>query len=385
MKRNILFVIESFTYGGAEKVLLVLLKYFNYDKYDVKICSIVDEGIYNDEVKKCFSTYSSIITYKGNCISRFWNRIKYKLVYSILPLKWVYKLFIPHGNDIEIAFCEGFATKLLAHSNAKKIAWIHTDLKDNPWPIELGLYKDVGDEAKTYTCFNKIVCVSKTVCDSFCELYEIKGKAITIYNPIDIDEIAENIVQKIKSRNDNSIHIISVGRLDYQKGYDRLLKVVKRLHDEGYPLQLSILGEGEERVSLEEYIKNNKISSFVSLLGHINYPYQQISESDIFVCSSRAEGFSLAIAEAMILGIPVVSTSCLGPKELLQYGKYGMLVDNSEDGIYCGLKNAINNMSVLNENIKSAQDRILEFSPKEILNKIESMLDTLILSNETNS
>ena len=376
MKKRVLFLIESLSGGGAEKVLSVIIKHFDYSKYDVIVCPVVDVGVYTEVVKEYATHYVPLMSFKGNIISRIWNRIKYKLIYSVLPLNWVYKLFVPHGNEIEIAFCEGFATKLLAHSktSSKKIAWVHTDLENNPWTTEIGVYKNVEEERKTYSVFDTVVCVSKMVLQSFCKLYGLNEKAITIYNPIDVDDIRQKAGKK-GNRKDNVVHIISVGRLVPQKGYDRLLRVIKRLHEEGNPVQLVILGDGTERNSLENYIVRYEMETYASIPGFSNNPYEQICQSDLFICSSRAEGFSLVIAEAMTLGVPVVSTCCMGPNELLQDGKCGMIVENSEEGLYTGLKYALNNMSKMNDYVEVAQVRIKKYSLQAIIKLIELLFD----------
>lgn len=378
MKIKILFLIESLAGGGAEKVLSVIVKHFDYKKYDVTVCPIVDIGVYSEEVKKYVTCYSPIISYRGNFLSRFWNRIKYKLVYSILPLKWVYKCFIPQGHGVEIAFCEGFVTKLLSRidSKSRKIAWIHTDLIDNPWPVELGVYRNIEEERIAYSSYDKIVCVSQTAKDSFCKLYGNKDRTITIDNPIDADNIRKK-AEHINNKNEDAIRMISVGRLVPQKGYDRLLKVVKRLYDKGYPVKLLILGEGPERSSLEEIIERNDMSSYVVLPGFAENPYLQISESDLFVCSSRAEGFSLVIAEAMVLGIPVVSTYCSGPNELLQDGKYGLLVNNSEEGLYQGIKSLLDNPDKLIQYKDMAISRGNMFGVVNAQKNIEQLLESV--------
>lgn len=376
MKRKVLFLIESLAGGGAEKVLSVIVKYFDYDKYEVTICPIVDEGIYCKEVRKQDVDYKPIISYKGSFLSRLWNRIKYKLIYSYLPIDWTYKMFIPKGHDVEVAFCEGFVTKLLAHasSRSKKLAWVHTDLKDNPWPIELGIYKDVDEEKRSYFLFNKIVCVSQSARQSFCSLYGLEDRTITIYNPVDVSYIRSEIRKKCKGK-DGIKRLISVGRLVPQKGFDRLLNVVRRLHDNGHSVDLLILGDGSERKSLEKYVESHNMQSYVSLPGFSDNPYQEMSESDIFVCSSRAEGFSLVIAEAMALGIPVISTYCSGPNELLQEGNYGLLVDNSEDGLYVGLVNALNDVQRMRDYAKAARRRIQNFIPSQIIDQIDLIID----------
>lgn len=373
--KRILFLIESLSGGGAEKVLSVLLKHFDYERYEVTLCPIVDTGIYCEEVKKYVTHYKPVITYRGNIFSRLINRIKYKLIYSVLPLSIVYRWFIPKGNDIEIAFCEGFVTKLLsqAKSRAKKIAWIHTDLNDNPWTIQLGVFGDVGEEKKTYATFDNIICVSKTVESSFQKEYGLSDRTCTIYNPIDIDDIRIKAGKK-ESRNDGIFRIISIGRFVPQKGYDRLLSVVKRIHEEHPSIHLLILGEGEERPTLEQYIRENNMLSFVSLPGFDKNPYRHLINSDLFVCSSRAEGFSLVIAEAMALGVPVLSTYCSGPNELLEEGKFGILVENSEEGLLNGIQGAINDKKIMGEYANKAKTRLIEFAPSNVIKKINELL-----------
>lgn len=375
---RVLFLIESLSGGGAEKVLSVLLKHFDYSKYEVTICPIVDTGVYSEDVKRYVDHYLPIISYRGNTFSNFWNKIKYKLVCNYLPLGWVYKLFIPKGNVVEIAFCEGFVTKLLSHANskAKKIAWIHTDLTDNPWPIELGIFKDVSEEKATYTVFDQIVTVSKTVERSFNNSYGLTDRTCTIYNPIDTENILLKAGKKARDTHED-FRLISVGRLVPQKGYDRLLRVVKQLYDDGYKLNLVILGEGEERKDLEGYINANNMSSYVGLPGFDASPYKAMRLSDLFVCSSRAEGYSLVIAEALVLGLPVVSTYCSGPNELLGNGQYGKLVENSEEGLYQGIKKLLNDQAKLKELRELSLSRGNQFGVEESERLIEQLLEEL--------
>lgn len=377
MKRKVLFLIESLSGGGAEKVLSVLLKYFNYEKYEVTLCPIVDTGVYCDEAKSHVDHYTPVVSFHGNAISRFLNRVKYKLIYSYLPLSCVYKFFIPKGNDVEIAFCEGYVTKLLAHSGskAKKIVWVHTDLRNCPWTVESGVFKGLADERSAYAMFNKIVTVSQTAELSFHERYGLEDLTVTIYNPIDIEDIKRKASNAVRNHHNDVIKIISVGRLVAPKGYDRLLRVAKRLHEDGYQFHLLILGEGEMRQQLETYITDNDMHSYVSLPGFTSNPYVEMKQSDLFVCSSRAEGFSLVAAEAMVLGIPVVSTYCSGPNELLKDGKYGLLVENSEEGLYQGIKMLLNDHAKLKEFGELSMLRGRQFGIDEAKRLIEQLLE----------
>lgn len=348
VRKKILFVIESLGGGGAEKVLTTIVKHIDKEKFDVTVCPIVGTGTYVEEVKR-YANYRPILEDAASLSSlqKIWYRIKYKLIYKVLPMSWVYRLWIPKGYDTEVAFCEGFVTKLMAESTnvgAKKIAWVHIDLKYNPWPQKLGIFKNVAEETNAYSHYDRIVTVSKTVEKSFNEVYYgLADNVQTIYNPIDHEDIIDKSrvsIAGFEQGNEETLNIISVGRLVPQKGYDILLRVASRLKDEGFKFKLRILGEGEQRCELEQYLKSNHLEDVVSLLGFQKNPYPYIANSDLFVCSSRSEGYSLVIAESLVLGVPVVSTYCSGPNELLKEGEYGMLVENDESGVglYEGIK-----------------------------------------------
>lgn len=121
MRKKVLFVIESLSGGGAEKVLTVLLKHIDKTRFDITLCTVVETGVYMDEVKKYVSCTSILGSPdRKTFLGKAWYRFKYRCVYNWLPMKWVYRLFVPKGNEVEIAFVEGFATKLMAASTNKK-------------------------------------------------------------------------------------------------------------------------------------------------------------------------------------------------------------------------------------------------------------------------
>ena len=381
MRKKILIVIESLSGGGAEKVLTTLIKHIDKALFDVTVCTIVDTGKYVDEVKSDVC-YKPVIQNPDHM--SVWGKLgyvlKYKLVYRWLPMYLVYRLFIPKGCDVEVAFCEGFVTKMLAKSSnekAKQIAWIHTNLKYNPWPQKQSIYKSVEEETASYNEFNNIITVSKTVENSFKEVYGQKGKVFTIYNPIDVADIRIRGQESIADFDKGVLNLVTVGRLVPQKGYDILLRVVKQLKENGFKFKLRILGEGELYKQLFAYIKENSLHDYVELIGFKKNPYPYIARSDLFVCSSRSEGYSLVIAEALVLGIPVISTYCSGPNELLEDGKYGMLVKNSEDGscLYEGLRLLITDNEQLTGYRKRAAERGNHFSLAKIMSEIENLFD----------
>ncbi len=330
--KNILFFIESLSGGGAEKVLVTLLKHIDYTKYNVSLLTISDVGVLKNEVDFSKISYRSLIKESQDSIVKIWNKIKYKLIYKYLPASIINSIFVPQKNiDTYIAFTEGLCTKILAHTprKAKKVAWVHIDLKARPWTIETGIYKNIENEKRYYQKYNTVIAVSNSVEKIMRKEYALDN-TITIYNPIDCN----NIIKLSKQNEYTAIegfNIISIGRLVTQKGYDLLIPIVARLIKEGQHINLYLLGDGVERENLELIAQIEGIEKYVHFTGYVKNPYPLLKEMDLFVCSSRSEGYSLALAEALTLGIPAISTNCSGPNELLDDNKYGQLCSNYEE------------------------------------------------------
>lgn len=375
---KVLFFLESLGGGGAEKVLVNLIKGLDKSKYNITVKVMSDVGVYNDEIAeiiKCKSIISGK-NYGKNIFHNIFYKIKYKLIY-LLPKKIIYKIIAREKYDVEVAFIEGFSTAVISESKnklSKKIAWIHVD------PIERnyadGYFKNLEEHSQCYKKFDKIVCVSKSVERSAIKKYGITlNNIMTQYNPIDEDDIKKRANEKINILDSSAIKFITIGRLVEQKGYDRLIRVIKRLKEEyDGVFQLLILGDGEKKKQLGEYIKENKLTNIVKLQGFVKNPYPYLKNSDLFICSSRAEGYSLVIAESLILNVPVISTKCSGPNELLDFGKYGMLVENDEDSLYLGLKNIIDDRNKLKELKKKSQKRSEIFNYKKTIERIEKKI-----------
>ena len=157
-----------------------------------------------------------------------------------------------------------------------------------------------------------------------------------------------------------------------------MVRVHKRLLDEGFAHHIYILGEGDEKESLLQRIAEEKVEETFHLLGFRQNPYQYVSKADLFVCSSRREGFSTAVTEALILGVPVVSTNCSGAKELLgQQNEYGIVTENSEEGVYQGMKQMLSDPEMLSHYKNQAIKRGPSFSKAASIAAVENMLDAL--------
>lgn len=374
-KRKILFLIESLSGGGAEKVLTTLLTHLDYTRFEATLCCVVNEGKYLSALPPQLH-YVYLLPDAGTVghWQRWGYRLKYNLIYHWLPLRWVYRWWLPKGNDVEVAFVEGFATKLLAHSTNRKAhcyAWLHMDFGHNHWTSIV--YKSIVEERRAYSHYNKVVAVSRVAASSFERLFQLPCGVV--YNPIDSGEITAKATQPIAVRPKQGLRMVSVGRLCPQKAYDRLLRIVARLHREGYALELWLLGEGEMRPQLEAFIRQNGLTDVVTLWGFRANPYQYLAQCDLFVCSSIAEGYSTAVTEALILGLPVVTTRCSGMDELLENGTCGVITSNSEEALYEALKALLDQPEQLAHYRAKAQKRGRDFTLPALMKPIENLLE----------
>ena len=238
-----------------EKVLINLVNCLSKEKYDITIKTIYDNFEMacnlNSNIK-----YSSF--YKSSKIKKF-DYIKvraYTFMLKKFSPKILYKLLVKEKYDTEIAFFRGASIKIVSGSNntsSNKIAWIHNDFTKCT-----GIFDWFNNEEKTkdaYKKFNKIVCVSQYAKEKFIERMGIKENVIVRYNINLTDDIKNKAEEKIEEKfNENTFKICSVGRLVEAKGYDRLLKIHKRLMDEDLKHDLIIVGDGSDREKLTKYI-----------------------------------------------------------------------------------------------------------------------------------
>lgn len=373
--KKILFLIYNLDGGGAEKVLLKILEKIDKNKFKIDLFLIKKEGIYLKEFETKFKDITIRTPYDNLSKNKLLNRIQYKLKYKkvrkSLKNPEIFKEFIKEKYDTQIAFLEGMFSIYLSKTECEnKIAWVHVDLEKHRTMT-------IDKEREIYKNYNKIICVSNQAKNSFDKIYpEYSNKSTVIYNPIDKDEIIKKSNEEVeKFRDKNIVTFIAIGRLNEQKGFDILLKAHKLLKDENLENNIVILGEGTERKNLEKYILENDLEKSVKLLGFKKNPYPYLKQSDIYILSSRYEGYSLTVAEALVLNKAIISTRCIGPMELLENGKYGLMC-NSED-IYqlkeC-MKKFILNKKLREEYEEKTKIKSKEMQMKSIIEKIENMI-----------
>lgn len=383
MMKRIMFMTNSMYGGGAEKVLQTLLHNLDRTKYEITVYSMHDEEI-RPECYPTDVTYKVVFGgYHGNSVvgkrlHGFLGKVKGKL-FIVAPSWLFYLLYFHEKYDAEVAFIEGEATKIISGSTNKKsrkIAWVHTDLQANPWTNFL--YKSVEDESNHYRKFDQIVCVSEYVKVSFLGKYGMRGKedaVVTHYNPIDSVEILNKSRESFAPKKERIIHFVAVGRLVDQKGFDRLIEAFGKIDKTETGWRLIIIGDGPQKEELIQSVEQLHLQDKVTFCGYLENPYPVMKSADVLVCSSRAEGYSLVIAEAMVLGLAIITTDCSGPTELVHYGEYGCLVENSTEGIYLGMLSLLRDKNAIKYYKERASVRGKQFDIDGNMNEIEMIIN----------
>ncbi len=324
---------------GVEVTLIPLFR-FNEDAF-----SLIDERV---KVKPLFKRY-----FRG----------MQRLV-DLLPKKWLYSRAVKEKYDIEIGFCIRTPIQIIANSknkDAKRFVWMHG--YDNGLTL-----------LNEYLKADKLICVSRENAERVRK--ETNGKvdadfAYNLTNDLKIVELGEQEIDAVKPEETT---FVTVGRLSEEKGFARLITTVKRLKSEGYKLKLWIVGSGPEGERLTRQVKELELEDDVIFWGTQKNPHPYTAKADVFVCSSYTEGYSTVCTEAVMLGIPVVSTRVGGAKEIIEDSEVGLLVENSDEALYEGMKKVLDDPSLIKEWKERLQETKSKFSHAERSKKLIRLL-----------
>lgn len=372
-KKKVLFLIESFIVGGAEKVLIDIVNNLDSGKYDITVCSVYKHSVYKGYDKSFEKPFKSHIKYRYLINNRI--KILYVLFNYLLNKipNILYQLFIGNKYDTLIAFYEGLPTYWVSQTQlkgCKKIAWLHTS-------TELSQQGKSKDELKKqehyYTQFNQIIAVSKGVADSFTQLFSTLSNIKVIYNPINTAIIQEKAKQPISIEKKVYPTFVCVGRMTEVKGYDRWLRVLLKLKEKGYVFQSWIIGGGD-REKYETFVKENQLTDYVVFLGHQDNPYPYMAKADWVACPSLLEGLSTVVLEGIALGKAIIVTDCPGMKELLGNNQYGIICNNNEDNLYLQIKRILSNPIIQTDFKSNVLSHRSKFDIKQSVKNIESII-----------
>ena len=382
-KKKILIRIGSLRHGGAEKVLATFLKNLPKDKYEIDLLLNLYSGKYLAEIPdwiniKYLNKGEMITTNRLQDIPKKAFRVIYQKLLKSFPTL-LYKFILKNKKyDIEFAAIHGFRDEILGSpiKTSKKIIWIHNDLRKTHFHN----YTDA--EIRKFFGYDKIMVISEHIQHDFESLAKNeteKSKIVRIYNPLDTAEIeAKAEVKNHQPTTDNQQPLfVSIGTVFPQKGYDRLLKVHKQLLDEGFQHQVLIIGDGYDFENIKKLQHELKVERTSTLLGFTDNPYPYLKHADYFVLSSRYEGFPTVLFEAIVLKKNIIATDVSGVQEMLENGKLGLVVENSEHGIYTGMKQALSKPESFEKYQKEFQNYTMPFDLKNSVKEIIGILDHL--------
>jgi glycosyltransferase involved in cell wall biosynthesis len=365
---KILFLIETLSEGGAEKVLRNLVNSMDQTRF----------GITVQTVWPCDASKYLAAGIKYKSIYRSKNKINVKRYRAEAACGLCYRLHIREKYDIECAYLEMGPTKVMAAStnkNSKKLAWVHCDLTKAVSDPKTYAEKTAG----WYSKFDKVVCVSQSVKDTFDQLFQRRFDSTVLYNVIDDSLIREKAGQPISNETEkHGLTVLSVGRFSEQKNFLRLLKAHKRLIDERIEHDLWILGDGDLRPVLEQYVNENGLQSTVWMPGFKENPYPYMLKADLLACSSNYEGYSTFLTEGVILGKPIITTDVSGMKELLGESEYGLVVSNDDNEFYKGMKLMLSNQNLRREYAEKAALKSKDLSEEKLLKITERFFEELM-------
>lgn len=362
--------------GGAEKALISLLQTIDYSIYNVDLFLFKREGVFLNQVPSEVNILEQPKNYhyfdmplKKAVIENIFKG-KFKIAFYRILAGYIFKTEkIPANReqklwkilkqvidpiyktyDVAIGYLENTPNYFCIDKvNAKiKIGFIHNDyneLKINP-KFDLPYFEN----------FDKIVTVSKecetVLIDTFPTL---KDKFEVMYNIISSKTI-NNLSKSPIGFNPKDVSLISIGRLNKQKGYDLAIKACKILVEKKLNITWYVLGDGEEKEYLKNLIIKNNLNDKFILLGIKENPYPYLKKADIFVHTARFEGFGIVLTEAKILNKPIVTTNFNIAKTHIIHGINGLISDMNPESIAKNIEilyNDIDKQKLFTNNLKS--------------------------------
>lgn len=368
--QKILFIIPSLGGGGAEKVLVDLLDNFDYSRYAVSLLVIHHYGPYVGKVNKNVN----VISVEKGAIT-FYNRVCGKILRNIGLYKYVCRKkcekLVQSDFDVVISFTTNealFYHSFIMKKGKRNLSWVHIDVEKNRYSYP---FSSKEEESKVYSQMDEIIFVSNDAKNAFNNVFSINVPQKVIYNIVDKEKI--DSLSKKENVTTSKFTIISIGRLVEVKGFDKIIKIASALKNKGYDLKFCILGIGELEYQLKDMAKTYGVEDVVEFLGFKNNPYPYLANSDIFLSTSISEAFSLVVAEALCLGVPVISTKTTGPIEIID-NEYGILTEQNEDDIMNAIIRLIEDPKLRLLYKNKAKERACMFDTTKTMNKIYTIL-----------
>jgi len=403
MKKNIVIKNGTLSMGGGEIVLLNLLKNLDHEKYNIFLF-IDDENIENtflddipSNIKVYFLRPVELVLKVRKCSEKKKRNILDKLQYNYYLwknlkigeqkcTKYLNDLREKVGEiDVFIDFNGGARKYINKLKSKRKIICRHLSM------AEYGnKTSKISRYEKDANKYDVVVAVCNNLKKEMVKLLpDLEKKIKVLYNPIDLDRIKKEATnfERLTSDEKNLLeekYILTISRLDHgKKDYRTLIEGYSRARLKGFNYKLYIIGDGPGRKNVEDIIEEHNLKGEVILLGMKKNPYVWLKSAEFFILSSKEEGFGLVLIEAMCLKKAVISSNCpVGPSEILDEGKYGLLF---EVGNSIELADKILSLSIDRTLIKKYEDfgftRAKYFDLETSIKEYEKIIDDLCGDN----
>ena len=362
--KSILFMLINMNIGGTEKALINMLHELQKEKYKVTVLLLEKYGGFLDQIPdwvevKYLSEYKNLKKYINEPPQKIFKELLIKkeyinafnlfLSYCISKLKddisYYYKYLLTDVSDLEeeydiaVAYAGpmDFITYFVANKirAKKRVQWIHFDIS------KIGFNKRFAENM--YSKFDKIFVVSEEGKNKLNLLIPSLSDKTEVFFNIISSTLIKNMAENEEGFNDNynGIRILTVGRLSREKGQDITISVLEKLIKQGYEVRWYCIGEGNMKKELEDMVKNKNLQENYILLGSKRNPYPFMKECDIYVQSSRHEGYCITLAEARCFNNPIITTNFTGANEQIRNEKTGLIVNFNQDEMYTAIKRII--------------------------------------------
>ena len=368
-KKQILFVIDSLSCGGAEKSLVSLLPLLDYTQMEVDLMLIACGGVFEryvpqevqvipfPKVKGYHKLWCFISLLYFSFLLRYFRVLKknrHGAEIHWMAKKSVYAPLRKH-YDVAVAYQQGFPTYYVAKKvdADKKYAWINVDL------CKAGY--DESFNRHFYDTMNRIVLVSDVLCKMLSETgYVDKLKLHTVYDILNVNLMRQ--MAKEKGFSDDlpcgCVRIVTAGRMAPPKNYPLAVETAKRLKEMGLVFRWYFVGDGSERLAVENLIAQYHLQENVVLLGMQPNPYPYMANCDIYVQTSSFEGFCLTLREARIFHKPVVSTNFPVVYNQIRDGENGLIAEMTAESLSEKIMMIVNNKELKEQLIANTQKEI---------------------------
>ena len=341
--------------GGAERVITTLCNELDRTKFCPKLVLFKKEGYYLNHLKDDVEIIELNI-----------SRIRYS-IFKIIPLINKLKPNIVFTGWGEIS---AFLSPLIPFFSKTKFVTRETNVVSKHVTR-----KEILFFYRFYNNFHQIIAQSDDMKNDLIDNFKIhSSKIIKINNPVDFEMINRLKEENIEQDNHTGYkNIVSIGNLSQRKGFDLLLNVFSYLKNE--PIKLTIFGDGRYKEELLVQ-KNDLQLDNVSFFGKVNNPFPFVKQADLFILSSRYEGFPNVLLEAGACGTYSLANNAPGGiNEIIQEGVNGEIYDiNDAEGFASRIKQVLNKSYQEEQIIASIESR---FSKKVIMNQYESLFEKL--------